>query len=126
MAKILNINGTNYNQYFTQILDNQEYVVHIYYNTRSGWYISFYDPDIYESSSVDNTEALIYGGRKLVPNQEILLRVIDDRLPQGSLFCYDTNLRETSKQSSIVLDNFGSNKRYQVIYFTEEEVAELL
>lgn len=125
MASILNIDGTNYNQYFTQTLDSEEYILHVYYNRRSGWYISFYDSDLFDEEETDNSDALIYGGRKLMPNQDVLGRVVDeDNLPQGALYCVDTDIRDTSEQETVTKGTFGSGNRYNLVYFTEEEKSE--
>lgn len=125
MSVTLNINGTNYNQYFTQIIDSVEYVLHVHYNARSGWYISFYDSEIYDEEAVDNTAALIYGGRKLMPFQDVLSRISDERLPQGVLLCADTELAATAELLPVGLNNFGTGQRYNLVYYTEQEVAEL-
>ena len=123
MSKQLNIDGDNYDQFFSQIIDNVEYILHVYYNHRSGWYVSFYDATLYKESAVENSEALIYGGRKLMPNQQVLLRISDDRLPKGLLYCVDTEVSPTEDQVQLTIDNFGVGRRYNLIYFTEGELS---
>ena len=123
MAKQLNVNGDNYDQFFTQILDNVEYTLHVYYNSRSGWYISFYESALFVEDAVDNTEALIYGGRKLMPNQDVFGRIYDDRLPTGFLYCVDSTLSDITEQVQLTVDNFGKGKRYNLVYFAEREFA---
>lgn len=123
MAKELNIDGSNYDQTFSQIIDNILYIFHIYYNKRSGWYLSVYDSDLYNEDSDDNTEALIYGGRKLMPNQSLFKMVSDDRLPTGALFCVDTDLKDITDKGQVVIDNFGIGKRYRLVYFPLSELV---
>jgi hypothetical protein len=126
MAIRLNIDGTSYNQYVTQIIDSTEYILHFYYNSRnSGWYMSFYDSDLYDTEGEDNTEALILGGRRLMPYQDVLLRASDDRLPKGQLVCVDTDLEGLDVVPTVSLNNFGKDERFNLIYFSESDVAEL-
>lgn len=124
--KILNVDGTNYNQYFSQILDSVEYIIHVYYNTRLGWCISFYDSDLFDEDSDDNDDALIYGGRRLMPNQDVLARVSYDNLPQGQLWCVDMDYVSVADLDPLTIDNFGIGQRYKLVYFTEEDVETYL
>lgn len=124
MPNVLNIDGEDYNQFFSQIIDSVEYILHVYYNSRSGWYISFYDADLYDETATDNSEALIYGGRKLMPNQNVLKRVYDERLPSGALSCLDLEYTEIKDLPEVKDGTFGEGYRYRLVYFTEEEVAE--
>lgn len=122
MAKYLNIDTTNYNQYFSQKLDNVEYILHVYYNSRNqGWYLSIYDSDLFDDELDDNSAAGLYTGRKLMPNQDVLKRAKNDSLPQGALFCVDQTFKDISEQESITIGTFGDDLRYRLVYFTEEE-----
>lgn len=124
MSKYLNIDTTNYNQYFSQKLDNVEYVLHVYYNSRNqGWYLSIYDSNLFDEESDDNEDALLYGGRKLMPNQDVLKRAKNDSLPIGALYCSDTSFRSVSDQEGVTIGSFGDDLRYRLVYFTQEEKA---
>ncbi|AUR92161.1 hypothetical protein NVP1170O_048 [Vibrio phage 1.170.O._10N.261.52.C3] len=121
MAVKLKIDTTLYNQTSKLILDNVEYVFHVYYNSRiDGWYASFYDPELYSSDQTDNSLALIYGGRRLMPNQDVFGRIKNLPLPKGALVCIDTLLSEYPPK--VGKDNFGNGKQYELIYFTEDEL----
>lgn len=121
MAVKLKIDTTLYNQTSNLILDNIEYVFHVYYNSRmDGWYVSFYDPETYSADVVDNSSALIYGGRRLMPNQDVFGRIDSLNLPKGALVCIDTLLSKYPPK--VGRDNFGSGKQYELIYFTEGEL----
>lgn len=124
MAKFLNIDGSIYDKTFSQILDNVEYIFHIYYNKRSGWHLSVYDSDLYDSTATDNTSALILGGRKLMPSQDVFKVVSDSRLPKGKLYCVDTDLKSLSEQEQLTIGNFGVGNRYRLVYFSEEDLTE--
>jgi len=123
MAYFLNIKGDNPNLYSKVIIDAVEYVVHTLWNTRSGWYISFYDPSTFDIQKEDNSASLLLGGRKLMYNGEILVGKGFNGLPTGSLRCADTNPELIESQGKVLnRDNFGKDKRFQLIYFTDAEL----
>ncbi len=123
MAYFLNISGDNPNLYSKIIIDSVEYIVHTLWNTRSGWYISFYDPLTFDITREDNSDALLLGGRKLMYNGEVFLGKGLNGLPTGELVCADTQPEVSGDQGKIVTrDNFGSDKRFKLIYFTDSEL----
>lgn len=133
MAVRLDTDGAKYDQYFPIILESVEYIFHIYWNdtlrlrgfSDSGWYLSVYEAIGYHEGK-DNQEVLIFGGRKLMPQQDVLGRSTDSRLPRGKLYCLDTNpaLGEVNNYT-VGRDTFGKGKRFQLYYYTQEEIVNL-
>lgn len=130
----------NYNQIFPVVLDSVEYMFHLGWNNAeakrgfrdSGWELSIYDSsllniDTFLSSGDAQYNALIQGEVKLMPNQQILNRAYFKKLPSGILFCGDRYPEEglSDEEYYIGLDNFGSGKRFDLYYTTEEELSSL-
>lgn len=123
MAYFLNIKGDDPNLYSKVIIDTVEYVVHTVWNTRSGWYISFYDPLTFDIEKEDNSSSLLLGGRKLMYNGEVLLGKGFNGLPTGALRCADTQPEISEEQGKTVdRDNFGRDKRFKLVYYTDAEL----
>ncbi len=126
MAVILNLDTTILNQYSTVILEGSEYAIHLYWNDRSGWYLSFYDTDLFDKNKRDNSSALLLGGKKLMPRQNLLNKLppsLTDKLPKGGLFCIDTTPTQIPSPYTVTRDNFGKGKKFQLFYYTETEVG---
>ncbi|BAV80947.1 hypothetical protein [Vibrio phage RYC] len=124
MAQYLKIDLVEkYNNSYSVILEEVEYRIEIKYNRRNdGWYLSFYDPQTYDLDADDNSDSMILGGKKLMPNQNILWRSNDDRLPTGVLAPMDTTRSENP--APVSLDNLGTSKQYELIYFTRQQVID--
>lgn len=126
MAYFLNIKGDDPNLYSKVIIDTVEYVVHTVWNTRSGWYLSFYDPLTFDIEKLDNSPSLILGGRKLMYNGEVFIGKGFNRLPTGDLRCVDTQPELAGEKGKIVgRDNFGRGKRFKLIYYTDAELISM-
>lgn len=123
MAYFLNIKGDNPNLYSKVIIDTVEYIIHTVWNTRSGWYLSFYDPLTFDIEREDNSASLILGGRKLMYNGEVLVGTGSKKLPTGDLRCADTQPELAEEYGKVVgKDNFGKDKRFKLIYYTDAEL----
>lgn len=127
------VDGNVYRNRFKEILDGVEYLFLVYWNdslkTRgfinSGWYIDIYNPDLYDYEKDDNTEALILGGQKLMPNSNILKNFRLEDLPSGDLLCIDTLIGEDRKLNQEVdINTFGENRRYELWYYSEGELSQ--
>ncbi len=126
MSTILNIDGEDYNQYFSQTLDSTEYIFHIYYNPRNeGWYLEIYDADEYDSTSSDNTDAILLASRRLMPLGNVLKETYVDDLPSGALVCVSTDGTAFDELEPVTDGNFGYGNDYNLLYFTEDEVTEI-
>lgn len=123
MAYTLNVSADKYNQLYEFSLDSVVYTVHVYWNHRSGWYLSLYDNDDFDNTTYDSDDALIVGGIKIVRNRNLLDRCTDSRLPAGELWCYDSS--DTTDDATVGLDNFGSDERFRLVYFTEDDINDL-
>ena len=68
----------------------------------------------------------MYGDRKLVPNQNYLKYAYAyDNLPKGFLTLYDTDPSVTGEVEMPSRYDLGLGNRFVLVYFTEDEVAEL-
>ena len=117
MPVILNMDGDIYNQKQTFTIAGLTYRVHTYWNARSGWYVSFYD-------SNDNPINL---GIKLMPNAVLNKYALDDYY-SGEIICVDTSPERDENRDlveGLTLSNFGDGRRYQLVYFTEQEILDL-
>ncbi len=86
MASSLNIDTTDYNKVSTLTLEGVEYKFHLYWNSRSGWYFSLYNSDDYGDSLSESDDAMIIGGRKIIPYQNLFETVNSDDLPTDGFF----------------------------------------
>ncbi len=122
---------TNYNKFYELILENVEYIVHVYWNNalakrgfdNGGWYLSLYEAKTFDKQSLvsDNSTSLILGGVKLMPQTDVFATGYDDRMPTGVLICADTETERGYKDYNVGLGNFGNDKRFQLYYFTKTE-----
>lgn len=131
MAKILNLDTRIYNQLTKFILNGVSYKLHCYWNSRGGWYLSFYDPDLFESveESTTTDKGLIVSGLKVMPDPDsnIISVSPDIGLPKGILRAVDTkpNLNSVGVDTRITVDNFGKGKRFQLFYITDQEIVNI-
>ena len=128
MSRKLNLNTDDVtDQTTTVILDSVEYVFRLRFSSRAGWQLSIYDPDLYDYDAVDNTEAKLYGERRLMPNQDFFKFVNgSDSLPTGVLMLFDDNEPSTQDYELPTRYNLGQGKRFTLNYFTNLEISELL
>ncbi|QXN60111.1 hypothetical protein KUA24_44 [Vibrio phage HNL01] len=131
----IKIDGKKYRNRFRIILDGVEYFFMVYWNdslrlrgfSNSGWYVDIYDAALYDKQLEDNTAALILGGQKMMPDGNVLKGFRDERLPQGNLVCLDTALgADRYVDQEVSLYNFGTDKRFQLFYFSEGELEAIL
>lgn len=123
MPTVFNINTDNNNidqvQRFT--IEGTEYILKTYFNSRKfdnddlgagSWYIELRD----------NNNNTILSGVKLVPYQDVFKYPPFRKIFSGSLILFDT---KGVLDDQVTVDNYGSGKRYQLMYFTEEEIQNL-
>lgn len=120
------IEVSNGNNLTTLTIENTEYYFHFYWSTRGGWYFSIYNPATSYGDFTPNADNLIYGGRKIIPNQDLLSLIPRDNLPtDGTLMCLDTT--STGEQlTELSFDDFGGSNRYQLFYITTDDMEEFL
>lgn len=124
MAVSLNTNTENdqLNQKQSFSIEGVSYIIRTYFNSRKldsdlerggGWYVSLHDSD----------DIPIVTGLKLMPSRSMFNRVTNPaKLFTGHVICIDT-LPQTS-YNALDLDNYGQGKRYQLWYFTEQELID--
>lgn len=134
MSVRINLDTSDYNKFYKVNLEGQVRVFHLYWNdanskrdfTKSGWYISFYDSSLFDFNQLaeDQRDALIRGGIKIMPNDDIFRQADSELLPNGILAAVDTQpwLGKADETYFVGLDNFGADKRFELTYFTEDEV----
>ena len=121
MAVSLNINTDNdqLNQSQNFNIEGIVYIIKARFNSSrkvgdsnrdGGWYISLYD--------VDSNPMLT--GIRCMPNRDMFKLSLDPPLFTGTVYCVDTELDPAN--NFINLDNFGQGKRYQLWYFSKEEL----
>lgn len=111
MAVTLNVNtDSKINQTLVYPLEGSKWYLNIYYNYRSGWYVSISDSD-------DN---LIRSGIKLMPSASVFKGM---GIFEGAILCADTD--PVYREDGLTRDNFGDNKRYKLVYYSSEELESL-
>jgi len=123
MAQVLNIDTEdNLDQVIKVTLENNLYTFRLRYNDRSNWQLGIYDPEIFNISLADNTEAKLYGERKLMPNQNYFKYTNGvDYLPTGYLFLHDTDFPDRYNYKLPDRYDLGQGKRFVLVYFTKTE-----
>lgn len=114
-----------YNQFQKYIVDGVEYIFHLYWNDRGtgSWYIGIYDAEKFSDEKEDNSEALLIGGRKLMPMQNVLYGLYYmEGLPKGMLLVADSE--EKFDYEILNTSNFGTGKRYQLWYYSVSELRQ--
>lgn len=122
MAVSLNIDTDNdqLNQTQRFNIEGSIFILQTYFNSRrkigaddrsGNWYLSLFD--------VDNNPILT--GLRILPTRNMLKLSQSSSLFTGSIFCVDTE--ENTADLVINLDNFGQDKRFQLWYFTQDELA---
>lgn len=128
MAQYINIDTEdNLDQVVKVILEGVVYLFRLRYNDRSGWQLGIYDPDIFNINETDNTEAKLYGERKLMPSQNFFKYTHGvPELPTGYLFLYDSQILEGQEYKLPERYDLGQDKRFVLIYFSKEEYESLI
>lgn len=103
---------TDLDDYVMQIvLDSVTYALRFRWNTReSAWYMDV---------STD-TEEPLRNGLKVIINQPIGSRVVDERFPPGRFVAFDTT------NSDIAPGETDLGDRVQLLYYSEEETLETI
>lgn len=124
MAQYINIDTEdNLDQVVKVLIEGTVYVFRLRYNDYSGWQLGIYDAEKYNFKEEDNTEAKLYGERKLMPFQNFLKFTHGvTSLPTGYLFLYDTESVEGKGYKLPDRYDLGQNKRFVLIYYSKEEV----
>lgn len=123
MSYTLTVNATDYNQLYEWTLESVVYTFHIYWNSRSGWYLSVYNTDTFDESVSESDNALILGGIRLTRNTNLFKRSTSDDLPVGQLWCIDFDDNDNGDTPD--LTNFGTSEKFRLVYFTSDEITEL-
>ena len=128
MAKYLNLDTEDTPDQYTKIIfDSVVYILRLRYNNRTGWRLSLYDYNTFDSSLDDNSESQIFGERTLMPNQNIFKYNNGvSSLPTGYLFLYDTEDPDISEYEYPTRYNLGSGNRFKLVYFSKTEYESYL
>lgn len=108
MATQFNIDGSIFDQSQRYQIEGIIYIIKTRYNPRDGWYLAFYD---------QNNNPIFPSSWKVMPGRALTT------LFNGSLGCIDTE--PTAGEAIITKDNFGFDKRFQIVFVSEEEIREL-
>lgn len=105
MVKVGLNTSSSYNINSKVNLDGVAYTMHVYWNYRAGWFIDMLD-------AAYNPLIL---GKQIMPNTSILKGT---GILTGALVCMDT---EASAEEELTASNFGTRKRFQLVYVSTEE-----
>ena len=128
MAQIINIDTEdNLDQVIKFTIESRVYVFRLRYNDRSQWQLGIYDADLFNIDVVDNTEAKLYGERRLMPNQDFFKYTHGvSNLPTGYLFLHDTEFPDKINYKLPDRYDLGQGKRFVLVYFTKDEFESYL
>ena len=123
MAQLINIDTEDNLDQVTEVLfDSVVYSLRLRYNNRSGWQLGVYDTTLFNIDIVDNTEAKLYGERKLMPNENFFKFTHGEpELPTGYLFLHDTEFPDKYNYKLPDRYDLGEGNRFVLVYFTKEE-----
>lgn len=123
MTVSLDIDGSLPNDVREFLIEGRTYYTHQVWNTRMGWVISLYDQDPTKPDIVGGVVEPIIAGLKAMPNGGLtwLYQTISDgRLFSGDIIVWDTEAGDIN--TKILKDDLGQGKRFQLVYFTQEEL----
>ena len=123
MTVSLDIDGSLPNDVREFLIEGRTYYTHQVWNTRMGWVISLYDQDPTKPDIVGVVVEPIIAGLKAMPNGGLtwLYQTISGgRLFSGDIIVWDTEAGDIN--TKILKDDLGQGKRFQLIYFTQEEL----
>lgn len=118
MSVGLNINNNILNDVYTFNLEGNTYYFHVYYTERDdSWRVVVYDKNNNPTSDKNDVVPLLDLG-KMMPDSSLTKRY--RWLDAGGLFC--VNMTFESSNDSVGRYNFGTGKKYQLLYLTNEEI----
>ncbi len=123
MTVSLDIDGSLPNDVREFLIEGRSYYTHQVWNTRMGWVISLYNQDPTKPDITGGDVVPIIAGLKAMPNGGLtwLYQTISGgRLFSGDIIVWDTEAGDINTQ--ILKDDLGQGKRFQLIYFTKEEL----
>lgn len=106
---------TSADPYYTQRvrLDGRDYILRLAWNQREErWSLSLF---------TDRDEPILFSLKLLCAWPLLSPYRYDDRLPEGELYVCDW----TGDGSPPLLEELGEGRRCQLLYFTQEELAEI-
>lgn len=113
MPQILNTDNAAPNQVQSFQIEGITYLIHKYWNSRSGWYISI-------SDALDTP---ILQGLLAVANTSLTSRYSKEKLFAGDLWIIDNE--PVGGDLALTRDNFGDGKRFSLEYITVLEMDTL-
>lgn len=123
MTVSLDIDGNLPNDVREFLIEGRTYYTHQVWNKRMGWVISLYNQDPTKPDIEGGNVLPIIGGLKAMPNGGLtwLYRTISgNTLFSGDIIVWDTEGGDINTQ--ILQDDLGQGKRFQLVYFTAEEL----
>lgn len=128
MTVSLDINGNLPTDVKEFQIEGVTYFIQTRWNIRMGWSINFYrndptKPDPTATLSSEVTYPLPILSAKAMPNGALSHRyksTLGDRIFRGEVIVLDMEAGDINTQ--VGRNDFGQNKRFQLVYFTEEEL----
>lgn len=119
MAIQLSVDGDDYNQVSEYTIESVVYYINFRWNPRAGWIVSIYDEDN-DPNNVSNATPLL-AGLRCMPDGLLTWRYSKT----SGLFTGDIVIVDTVYDGAeITEENFGDDRQYIPVYFTEEELEE--
>lgn len=112
---VLGIDGDQYNTPYEFRLSGGTFILRLRYNSRdgAGW--------LFDLSDSDGNE--LVSSVKIIPQQDILNSFSLNNSYSGYIYCVDT---EDDKYTRVITrDNFGTGRRFQLYYFTEDQLRDI-
>lgn len=123
MTVSLDIEGSLPNDVRDFLIEGRTFYTHQVWNTRMGWSISIYNLDPTKPDINGATVTPIIAGLKAMPNGGLTWLYntrSGSELFSGDIIVFDTEGGDIN--TKILKDDLGQGKRFQLIYFTKEEL----
>lgn len=106
---LLEMDGDTYNKRYEFSLSGTKFYFHVIYNSRGGWQVDL----------LDSSKSTLVSNIRITPYRELLYSYNIEDSYKGAIICMDTNY--VDGDDAITIDNFGTDRRFQLWYFTESQ-----
>lgn len=111
---LLEMDGDDYNKRYEFSLSGTKFYLHVIYNSRGGWQVDL----------LDSSKSTLVSNIRITPYRELLHSYNIEGTYDGSIYCIDTEY--VSGDDAITIDNFGTGRRFQLWYFTDSQLEDLI